>query len=218
MTTPGALGSPPPAVRVLKPGLDAPLTDTARLFVVAFDPGVRTGWCVMRVSLAALRAGGLRGVALANPDPSVFAWAAGYIQGPEPWQAELMMALCRGTWMHGFGEFKLGPESDLFVCAIEKFQLRVMADDAELLSPVRVPAAFGALAWRAPFPMLWSPIPDAMRVFTDARLRAFNLWSGPAGLIGEHQRDATRHAALLVRKCVEPEWLEALEKRMPWLQ
>lgn len=207
----------PEQVRVLKPGLDGGVSDTQKLFVVAFDPGVTTGWCVMRVQVAALLREGLRGVALAHPDPELFAWNTGYFRGPEPWQAELMMALCRGTWMHGEGEFRLGPESDLFAVAIEQFRLREMGDDETLLAPVRIPAAFRALSWRAPFPVVWSGIPDAMKTFTDHRLRALNLWSGVVGQLGEHQRDATRHAAMLVRRCLEEKWLRSLESKMPWL-
>lgn len=207
----------PEMIRVIKPELDGGVADTQKLFVVAFDPGVSTGWCVMRVQLDALAAVGLRGVALGHPDPDVFSWRAGYFRGPEPWQAELMMALCRGTWMHGEGQFSEGVDSDLFVVVMEKFQLRTLGEDETLLSPVRIPAAFRSLSWRAPFPVLWSAIPDAMKTFTDHRLRMFNLWSGPDGEVGEHQRDATRHAAMLVRKCIEPAWLGALEGGMPWM-
>lgn len=207
----------PEMIRVIKPELDGGVADTQKLFVVAFDPGVSTGWCVMRVQLDALLRVGLKGVALGHPDPDVFSWRAGYFRGPEPWQAELMMALCRGTWMHGEGVFDQGSSSDLFVAVMEKFQLRTLGEDETLLSPVRIPAAFRAISWRAPFPVIWSAIPDAMKTFTDHRLNMFNLWSGQAGEVGEHQRDATRHAAMLVRKCIEAPWLAMLEARMPWL-
>jgi hypothetical protein len=214
----------PEPVRVIKPELAAPLTDVQRLFVVAFDEGVSTGWFVARVALTPLLAGGLRGVTLGQGragtgagDPSVFAWNAGRFVGPEPWQAELMMALVRGTWMHGFGEFDLGPDSDLFVVVGEGWKQREMGDDATILSPVRIQAMFRALSWRAPFPFVLANINDAMQVFTDERLRNFNLWSGPDGKQGEHQRDATRYGGLIIRAMGQRGRLEELEKRMPWM-
>jgi hypothetical protein len=208
----------PEQVRQIKPGLEAPLTDAQRLFVVAFDEGVTTGWFVARVELNALAAGGLRGVAVRSADPSVFAWNAGRFTGPEPWQAEHMMALVRGTWMHGFGEFELGRDSDLFVVVGEMWKQREMGDDETILSPIRVQSMFRALSWRAPFPYVRANIVDAMKVFTDERLRAFNLWSGPDGREGEHQRDATRYGGLIIRACAQRSHLEALEKRMPWIE
>lgn len=207
----------PPQVRVIKPGLEAPLTDVQRLFVVAFDEGVTTGWFVARVSVAALLAGGLRGAALGASDPSRWAWNAGRFTGPEPWQAELMMALVRGTWMHGDGEFTLGRESDLFVVVGEAWKQRMMGDDATILAPPRIQAMFRALSWRAPFPFVRASISDAMEVFTDHRLRMYNLWSGPDGKTGEHQRDATRYGALVMRGLALGGALEKMEERMPWL-
>lgn len=207
----------PKQVRVIKPGLEAPLTDAQRLFVVAFDEGVTTGWFVGRVELGALVSGGLRGAVLGARDPSRWAWNAGYFRGPEPWQAELMMALVRGTWMHGFGEFGLGAESDLFVVVGEGWQQRLMGDDATILAPIRIQSMFRALSWRAPFPYVRAGISDAMSVFTDHRLRMYNLWSGEEGAMGEHQRDATRYGALIMRSMAIASSLAEMERKMPWL-
>lgn len=208
----------PPEVRVIKPGLEAPLTDVQRLFVVAFDEGVTTGWWVGRVEIAALVSGGLRGAALGARDPSRWAWNAGYFQGPEMWQAELMMALVRGTWMHGDGEFGLGAQSDMFVVVGEAYKSRLIGDDATVLSPVRVQSMFRQLSWRAPFPFVLANIVDAMKVFTDHRLQMYNLWSGVAGRTGEHQRDATRYGALIMRNLARESELGLMEARMPWMQ
>lgn len=206
-------------IRTIKPELAAPLTDVQRLFVVAFDEGVTTGWFVARVSVEALVAGGLRGVTVGRgQDPSVFAWNAGSFRGPEPWQAELMMALVRGTWMHGFGEFELGPESDMFVVVGEGWQQRMMGDDATILAPIRIQSMFRALSWRAPFPYVRASISDAMSIFTDHRLKMFNLWSGVDGSDGEHQRDATRYGALVMRGLAVGEGLVSISSRMPWLK
>lgn len=210
----------PEPVRVIKPGFDGGSDRSSqKLFVVYFDGGGKTGWCAMRIQLDALLSSGFRGVALSSPDPEVFAWNSGFFSGPEPWQAELMMALVRGVWMYGEGDFEAGMASDLFVVGVEAFRLRVMSTSEDLLSPVRINAAFRQLSWRAPFPLLSAGPSDAMRVFTDARLQAFNLWSGVKGPDGEHQRDATRHAALVARKAAsEKGFLDNLEKQMPWIR
>lgn len=209
----------PEQIRTIKPGLEAPLTDVQRCFVVAFDEGVSTGWFVARVSVEALLDGGLRGVTVGRgKDPSVFAWNAGYFQGPEPWQAELMMALVRGTWMHGFGEFDLGPDSDMFIVVGEGWQQRMMGDDATILAPIRIQSMFRCLSWRAPFPYVRASISDAMSIFTDHRLAMFNLLSGPKGELGEHQRDATRYGALVLRGLAVGEGLASMSSRMPWLK
>lgn len=208
----------PEVVRTIKPGLEAPLTDEQRLFVVAFDEGVSTGWFVARVSLDALVSGGLRGAALGAADPSRWAWNAGRFTGPEPWQAELMMALVRGTWMYGDGEFDQGRDSDLFIVVGEGWRQRLMGDDATVLAPVRIQSMFRMLSWRAPFPFVLANISDAMNVFTDHRLRMYNLWSGPEGAVGEHQRDATRYGALVMRGLSVERELRAIESKMPWLQ
>lgn len=207
----------PEQVRTIKPGLDAPLTDVQRLFVVAFDEGVTTGWFVGRVEVSALLDGGLRGAALGAVDPSRWAWNAGRFTGPEPWQAELMMALVRGTWMYGDGDFASGADSDLFVVVGEGWRQREMGDDATILAPVRIQSMFRSLSWRAPFPFVLASIVDAMRTFTDHRLRMYNLWSGPDGAAGEHQRDATRYGALVMRSLAIGDGLASIEKKMPWL-
>lgn len=208
----------PELVRVLKPGLDLGSGEEQKLFVVGFDPGVKTGWCVMRINYLALVHGGLSGVCLAHPDPEVFSWSAGYFEGPEPYQAELMMALMRGTWMHGEGVFDAGEASDLFVGAVEGFSLREFSRDDSLLAPVRVSAAFDAVAYRSlVVPLVRQTPADAMKVLPDGVLRRLNLWSGPDGKDGEHQRDATRHAGLLARKCADARWLAGILPRMGWL-
>jgi hypothetical protein len=209
----------PEQIRTIKPELPAPVTDVQRLFVVAFDEGVTTGWFVGRVAVDALLAGGLRGVTTGRgADPSVWAWTSGRFRGPEPWQAELMMALVRGAWMYGDGEFEQGSESDLFIVVGEGWKQREMGDDATILAPIRIQSMFRALSWRAPFPFVRANITDAMQVFTDHRLRMFNLWSGVDGKDGEHQRDATRYGALVLRSLASEKSLSEIEKKMPWLR
>lgn len=213
------LGARPELVRVLKPGLDGGAGDQRKLFVVAFDPGVKTGWCVMRCDLETLRSSGFRTLALAHPDPEMFAWRAGFFAGPEPYQAEQMMALLRGTYMYGEGVFNVGEESDLFVGVIESFSLRLLSSDESLLSSPRVAAAFTALAYRVlPVPVVMQTPSEALATIDDHRLRMLNLWSGPDGKDGEHQRDATKHCIVLARKVIDPLYLSSLSSQMSWLK
>ena len=204
-----------PPVRVIKPGLEGGSGDARKLFVVGFDPGGTTGWCVMRINYEALRYGGLSGVCLAHPDPELFSWSTGSFSGPTSYHAEQMMALLRGTWMHGEGVWDEGGESDLFIVGIESFTLQVMSTSEELLSPVRVTAAFWALAWRSLFvPVVKHSPSDAKRTFTDHRMRMFNLWGDQ---VEDHERDATRQAMLVARKACEPGWIRDVAGRMKWL-
>lgn len=213
------LGARPELVRVLMPGLDGGAGDARKLFVVAFDPGVTTGWCVMRCDLEMLRTAGFRALCLGHPDPEMFSWKSDYFEGPEPYQAELMMALLRGTYMHGEGVFDAGPESDLFVGVIESFTLREFSQDSSLLSSPRVSAAFLALAYRVlTVPVVRQTPSEALATIDDHRLRMLNLWSGPDGKLGEHQRDATKHAAVLARKVLDPMYLASLTAQMDWLR
>lgn len=210
------LGELWPVVRVLDPGLKPDAGDERKVFVVGFDPGGTTGWCVMRINLRVLAAEGLRGVAMANPDPAIFSMETGVFTGPEPYHAEMMAALLRGTWMHSEGIFDAGPESDLFICSIESFSLReVFTSDPDLLSPVRVTAAFHSLTWRSlTVPVVSHSPSDAKRTFTDHRLKMLNLWTDGE----EHPRDATRQAALAARKVVDSQWIARLSARMSWLR
>jgi len=205
-------------VRVLNPSLRGVGGDRQKVFVVAFDPGVTTGWAVFRADAETLFSEGFTAVARANPDPEVFAWNAGYFSGPEPYQAEQMMALTRGTWMHGGGVFDEYEESDYFFVVLERFKLLIMGDDETLLSPVRLAAMYRALSWRGPFPVVTQSTGDAFTVTTDERLRKLNLWSGVTAKIGEHQRDASKHAVLALRKFADPRWRAGVISMMPWLK
>lgn len=208
----------PTEVRVLKPGLEGGSGEGRKLFVVGFDPGGKTGWSVMRINIEHLRCYGFSGVCLHHPDPEVFSWSAGYFEGPEPYQAELMVALLRGTWMHGEGVWDVGNESDLMVCTIEPFTLMQLGNDETLLSPVRIAAMFRALSWRRLYvPVIGMGRVDAMRVFTDRVLQKLNLWPSIVGKDGEHPRDALRQAGLVARAATDPRWLSEISRKMNWL-
>lgn len=195
---------------VVTPTLGAVTRDVQRLYVVGYDPGVTTGWAVLRLDFEKLISIGFAELAMASGggrDPDLLAWDTGSFTGGENGQADLMVGLLRGVWADG--EFSLGPDSDIIGVSSESFQLRMLSMDADLLAPVRMLAVFNYAARTVPIPRMTHSPSDAKSVVTDTRLRALNLWTpGP-----EHPRDATRQAVLLARKmCEAPfraRWLAA---------
>lgn len=178
------------------------------LYIVGIDPGVTTGWCVLRIPYRALMVSGFRAVALNG-----IAWRVGQWTGPAPFQAEHCMALCRGVWAEG--EWRLGTDSDLFLVTIESFTLRVQSTDASLLAPVRVTEAIHTLSWRTlPAPVVQFTPSDALTVMPDSRLHALNMYTPGRE---DHRRDATRHAILAARKMGEPGFRNTVLARMAWL-
>lgn len=195
---------------VISPDLGEVGRDVQRLYVVGFDPGVTTGWAVLRLDFERLVAGGFAALALASGggrDPDLLAWDSGCFTGSENGVADQMVGLLRGVWADGV--FDQGPDSDVIGVGEESFILRMMNSDPDLLSPVRISAVFGYAARTVPIPRLRQSPSDAKRVVTDDRLHKMNLYRpGP-----EHPRDALRHAVLLARKLCEEtfraRWLSA---------
>lgn len=185
--------------------------DVARVFVVGFDPGGTTGWCVLRMDWDVLVTRGFTELVLGGVNPDRFAWRVGEFLGSENHQVDMMMALLRGVWADG--SFHLGEDSDACVVGVEDFILQMMSMDRSLLSPVRITAAFNYAGRALPMPRLLHSANDAKKVVTDDRLRRWGLWSNAT-----HTRDATRHAALVARKFVEKEWRSAMLARMGWLR
>jgi hypothetical protein len=185
--------------------------DVARVYVVGFDPGGATGWCVLRMDWEKLVGDGFTALVMGGVDPDRFAWRVGEFLGSENHQVDMMMALLRGVW--GDGVFHVGSDSDAFAVGIEDFILQMLSMDRSLLSPVRITAAFNYAGRALPMPRLVHSASDAKKTVTDERLHRWGLWS-----TSPHTRDATRHAALVARKFVEAEWRRGMLARMGWLQ
>lgn len=178
-----------------------------QLYVPGFDPGGKSGWAVLRCPLVELRSEGFAALALAGG----VTWRAGELRGPEPFQAECILAILRAVYWEG-GWFS-GPLSDRCVVAWERFTLRLLSSDSDLLSPVRITAMTEALSWRGLlFPVVQHQPVDAMKVVTDERLRRWGFWHP-----SEHARDALRHAILVAKKMTDPTWWGVVEGRMRWL-
>lgn len=195
---------------VLRPVWGEALRDVQRLYVVGYDPGVTTGWAVLRLDWERLLEEGFSALAMASGggrDPDLLAWDCGVFTGAENGQADAMVGLLRGVWADG--EFASGSSSDIIAVSSEDFILRMMSGDRDLLAPVRILAKFDYAARAVPIPRTRASPSDAKRVVTDDRLRRLNMWApGP-----EHPRDATRQAVLLARKLCEvpfrTQWLSA---------
>lgn len=200
---------------VVAPGLGAALRDVQRLYCVGYDPGVTTGWAVLRMDFEKLCSVGFAELAMASGggrDPDLLAWDCGQITGSENYQTDVMVGLLRGCWVDG--EFESGADSDVIAVSSESFILRLMNADPDLLAPVRMLAKFDYAAREVPIPRMKHSPSDAKNVVTDTRLRAMNLFAPGS----EHARDATRQAVLMARRMVEgpfrARWLAAC----PWLR
>lgn len=168
---------------------DTPLASLPRVFAV--DPGESTGWCVLWWDPEVLW----------DPAQSIIrshvAWRAGTISGGgENEQMALVLRHLR----------KYGSAEEGCAVILEDFVLRAMKTmDRNLLAPVRYNAALQFSMWRGLRGVdgesrRWEPsfqsANDAKNVVTDARLKLWNMYAeGP-----DHARDATRHAALHLRK------------------
>ena len=200
---------------VVTPSLGEVTRDVQRLYVVGYDPGVTTGWAVLRLDFEKLLGLGFAGLALASGgsrDPDLLGWDCGTFTGSENGQADLMVGLLRGVWADGV--FDEGPESDVVAVSSEDFILRMLSADRDLLAPVRVLAKFDYAARSVPLPRTRASASDAKRVVTDERLRVMNLFAPGA----EHLRDATRQAVLLARKMCEPEFRRRWLAACSWLR
>jgi hypothetical protein len=158
--------------------------------VVWFDPGMSTGWAVVRAPVGYLRERGQVG-AVRHTE-----WQCGQYRVGEEVSAErtsadvdraLLMARTVYTTMLEVG--------DVFVLGAESFTLRMLGMDPELLEPVRWLAVMGdRLRGREMWLEQQSPS-DALTTITDHRLKAWDMYSAQ-----RHGRDAMRHALLFLRR------------------
>lgn len=164
----------------------------AHLVVVWADPGVTTGWCVVRVSIADLMACGQVELAARGQ----IWWQSGQFRSPTTSVAvDSYLALCRVAW-------EKAAEDDVVVIGCEGFSLGMLSRDVALLEPVRFLAVF-IDRLRESGVEVQVQMPGDRMVITDARLKLWDMWKPGA----EHARDAQRHALLFLRRFSQQERL-----------
>lgn len=183
--------------------------EPGRLVICAFDPGCDTGWSWLSVAQDSARTKGtaetLRevrpDVELHTLDPVVADMDLGIEHGQfgrregmdEDQQVDYMIEMIRKCWVH-FGV----TGRDQFAVVTERFTLRQMDMDDDLLAPVRLNAMLGREMRRVVRMPLWYQTPsDAKRTCTDARLKNWNVYEASSG---KHARDADRHSILFMRR------------------
>jgi hypothetical protein len=176
------------------------------LVVVWADPGVTTGWAVVRVPIRALlRLGQVESVRF-------MWWRVGQYRSPGTTASvSSYLALCRAAW-------ERAGEEDVVVIGYEGFSLQMLSTDPALLEPVRfeavlldrLAAASAAASTAAGGGVVaHRQMPGERTVITDARLRLWGLWV--PGM--DHGRDALRHALVFLRRFASQ---EMLRKRVGW--
>ena len=168
------------------------------LVVVWADPGVTTGWCVLRVPIRALLVLGQVG------SVRYLWWRAGQFRaGSTSASVTSYLSLCRAAWE------KAG-EEDLVVLGCEGFRLMMQSTDEALLEPVRFLAVLqDRLAAAGAGVGVEVQYPSERSVITDARLQLWGLWlPGP-----DHPRDALKHGLAFLRRFASQ---ENLRKRLGW--
>lgn len=159
------------------------------LWVLAFDPGVTTGWAVFRVPrIRLLEKGFLEAI---RPGCGG-AWNAGdFVLDTEDDMVDRMLEIARCVYeevdVHSGDEWSI---------LVEDFRVRMVDFRASFLSPVRLGAMFRRDMRRGAVLVEFRTSSDALAVVTDGRLRDWNLWR-PGSV---HARDAMRHAILTCRR------------------
>ena len=163
------------------------------LVVVAFDPGVSTGWAIVRVPVKVLLDQGQVG------STSRMKVTCGQFRtGSAGGNVERALDLMRLAYE------EVAEEGDLLVCVQEGFTLRMMSKDPEMLEPVRWLAVWDEKqrvrdeegAPPRPFAVERQDPSLVTSVMTDSRLRLWGLWFNAK----EHGRAALKHALMYLRR------------------
>lgn len=159
-----------------------------RLVVVWFDPGVTTGWAIVRVPVKQLLALGQVGSV-----SHMTVNTGQYRSGTTSEAVDRALDISRAAYTD------IADENDVMVVGHEGFMLRMLNSDPELLEPVRWLAVWDDrfAPPRAEFPL---PVerqdPSLMNTIGDDRLRLWGLWQSGK----EHGRAALKHALVYCRR------------------
>jgi len=182
---------------------------SGRLLVVAFDPGVTSGWswhCASKEGLLTL--GAVTSLRDMRKDVPIIEMShfgremdlgyeigqieAGAGEFAEDSVVDQMMFLIRKAVV----AYSFDGTIDSLAVVTEDFILRNDSRDRSLLAPVRLNAKLERELRGAGLAMFLQSPSDAKNVVTDARLKHWNVYE--AGM--QHGRDAQRHGILFLRR------------------
>lgn len=169
----------------------------AALVVVWADPGVTTGWGVVRVPISSLLD---RGQVAVIPE---MWWRCGQFRSADTSEGvDSYLHLCRAVW-------EKTEEEDLVVIGSESFTLMMQSTDPALLEPVRFLAVLRDRLRGTGVGVETQGASEMKRTITEDRLRLWGLWKPGA----VHARDALRHCLLFLRRFVMS---EEIQRRVGW--
>lgn len=152
--------------------------------MVTFDPGVSTGWSVIRVPAPLLVSVGM------VQSIRHMQWRAGeFVGGSVSASVDRALDLCRKTYD---GLCDVG---DGFAIVTEGFTLRMLSMDPTLLEPVRFNAVLHDRLRGTGMGAVEQSPSDAKKSVSDERLRLWGTYPN-----SEHARDGLRHGLLFCRR------------------
>lgn len=160
-----------------------------RLVVCWFDPGVTTGWAIVRVPIKVLRERGQVGAV-----PNMQVTTGQYRLDTTSERVDRALEVARTCYT------ELADEEDIMVVGHEGFTLRMLNSDPEMLEPVRWLAVwddrFSPPRAEFPLPVERQDPSLALGTIGDDRLRLWGLWQPGR----EHGRAALKHALMYCRR------------------
>lgn len=195
--------------------------------VVAFDPGVTTGWSVMKVHPDAL----------SDPQVNILDnidhWANGQIVGEsidvavgsqytKVHEARKLVAKFAGTGFLTDSSPESAAVHEMMEvvrqwpgCAVvmEDFIVRQFNQDRDFLAPVRIMAGMDYALWRMGSQAFRQQPSEAKGAVTDDRLKRWGFYKREGG--ANHARDADRHSITFLRKMKDPN-KGSFRRHMAW--
>ena len=162
------------------------------LVVCWFDPGITTGWAIVKVPIKVLRERGQVG-SVPRMQVSTGQYRVGEAGAPGTTSERVDRALDIARTCYE----EVADEEDVMVVGHEGFILRMLNSDPEMLEPVRWLAVWDDRFRTKEFPL---PVerqdPSLMSTVGDDRLRLWGLWQPGR----EHGRAALKHALVYCRR------------------
>jgi hypothetical protein len=167
------------------------MAEGAALVVCWFDPGMTTGWALVKVPMARLLTEGQVGsVRWTSWKCGQFGGGSGELAERTSVNVDRSLSLARRAYAVAPGV------GDVFVLGAENFTLRMLSMEWELLEPVRWLAVMRDRLRPSGMELEVQEPADALRTITEARLMSWGMYNSSA----EHGRSAMSHALLFLRR------------------